>query len=242
MSGKVELRLLDKENRWIAQSLVTEHHYLHAPVDARCSVEGYNIYYDECFSGVLLFGRPRSTRCADWYGSVEDVQSGRCEVTRWQVLNLARVWIIPELQPGGALWQYWGKHINHYLPGFFDRKGVFRSTLASEVLRAAVERIGFDYLLQRPPVFLDEPYEIKWLLSYCDTKLHKGTIYKAAGFELYRTNDAGIQTWRVRLPCLTPEQDRAVRQASETSKRAQKYRAQRAQLQLELWTAAGRRR
>lgn len=83
-------------------------------------------------------------------------------------------------------------------------------------------------------MFLDEPYEIRWLLSYCDTSLHKGTIYRSAGFELYRTNERGIQTWRIRLPRLTTVQDRAIRRASETNPRAQRYRAARAQLELGL--------
>jgi len=57
-------------------------------------------------------------------------------------------------------------------------------------------------------------------------------IYQAAGFELYRTNEAGIQTWRIPLPGLTLEQDAAVREASRIDPRAQGYRAKRAQLGL----------
>lgn len=113
-----------------------------------------------------------------------------------------------------------------------DRKGAFRSRLASSVLRLAMHNIGFDYLTRRPPCFLDEPYEIRWLLSYCDTRLHKGTIYRAAGFKLYRTNSQGIQTWRVRLPALTASQDRKIRRASEVNPRSIRYRAAWAQMKL----------
>lgn len=100
--------------------------------------------------------------------------------------------------------------------------------------RLAAQRIGVDYLLRRPPCFLDEPYQITWLMSYCDRKLHRGVIYKAVGFECYRTNANQIETWRLRMPPLTLEQDAAVRRASEISPRSQRYRAQRAQGRLEL--------
>lgn len=209
-----------------AQQAVTRYHYLRRPVDTRCSVEGYLVQFRANAIGYLLFGRPEATRCGDWYGSVEDVQTGRCGVTRWQVLNLARVWIDPAYQPGGKCYS------PHYLPGFTDRRGVFRSILASEVLKVTISQIGFDYLMRRPPCFLEEPYQIRWLLSYCDTRLHKGTIYKAAGFELYRTNKDGIQTWRIRLPELTGWQDGQVREAARVNPRSVRYRAQRAQLEL----------
>lgn len=212
--------------RW-AQQTVTAQHYLRAPLDARCSVEGYGIDVDGLNRvGLLLFGRPEATRCGDWYGGVKDAQDGKVEVTRWQVLNLARVWLDPRVQRGGE-WYSAAR-----LPGFVDRRGEWRSTLATTVIRQAAQQVGFDYLLRRPPCFLDEPYEIRWLLSYCDTRLHRGIIYQQSGFELYRTNARGIQTWRIRLPALSAEQDAAVRSASYLSARSQRYRAQRQQLRL----------
>lgn len=221
----IKLKLLNRDEIRLAQETVIEHHYLHRPVDARCSVEGYSVHLDSHEpAGYLLFGRPEATRCGSWYGSVDDVLISRCEVTRWQVLNLARVWLHPDYQYGG------GHSIS--LPGYMDRKGAFRSTLASDTLRAAIARIGFDYLVYRPPCFLEEPYQVRWLLSYCDTRIHKGTIYRAAGFELYRTNDRGIQTWRIRLPELTSEQDAQVRDASRLNARSIRYRAKRAQMRL----------
>lgn len=221
----IQLKPLDRNGIVQAQATVTKHHYLHKPVDTRRSVEGYEIRLNLKLAGYLLFGRPQATQCGNWYGDVEDVHSGKCEVTRWQVLNLARAWINPDFQ-------YGGKSYSIDLPGFIDRFGQFRSTLASAVLEAAVTRIGFDYLIHRPPCFLDEPYEIKWLLSYCDTRLHKGTIYKAAGFELYRTNGNSIQTWRISLPPLTPNEDDRVCEAARINPRSIRYRARRAQLPL----------
>ena len=123
-----------------------------------------------------------------------------------------------------------------WLPGYTDRRGVWRSTLASTAIGLALERVGCDYLVRRPPVFIDEPYQIEYVLSYCDTRLHRGTIYAASGFELYRTNSDGIQTWRRRIAPLTPEQDATVRRLAAQSQRSKRIRAARgvAAVQMEL--------
>jgi hypothetical protein len=232
---KVEVFELNRHEIMLAQEAVMRGHYLHAPVDARCSVEGYMFGVDAedgnlgiGIMGYFLLGRPEATVVNGWYGSVDDQRAGNCEVTRWQVLNLARVYIFSDFQPGGYF------HDPMDVPGFVDRKGTFRSTLASSAISAMAARVGFDYLMRRPPCFLDEPYQIEWLLSYCDTRLHKGTIYRQSGFELYRTNGDGIQTWRLRLPALSAYQDGQVREASLRCKRSQEYRARRAQMSLEL--------
>ena len=210
------------------RSMIEDGHYLHTMPDPRTSYEAYKVLLGANEAGALVFGRPEATRCADWYGAVADVKAGRCEVTRWQVLNLARVWLYPKYQVGGECFG------PERVPGYLDRRGQFRSTLASAALSEAVRVIGFEYLRQRPPCFLDEPYEIRWLLSYCDTRLHRGTIYQAAGFELYRTNERGIQTWRKRLPALTRPQHVAVADWAVRNERSIAYRAKRAQLALPL--------
>lgn len=220
--------------RWLIRGII-EQHYLHCLPDARCSVESYVVYLDHGehtpAAGALIFGRPESTRCGTWYGPLAGVRTGRYGVTNWQILNLARVWLDPDCQAGGE------NCLPAVVPGFTDRHGVFRSTLASAAIQAAIQVIGFEYLLHRPPVFLDEPYEIKWLLSYCDTRHHRGTIYRAAGAELHHTNGRGLQTWRWPLPPLTAEQHAQVHRASATDPRARRFRAQRAQLHLPSFTA-----
>jgi hypothetical protein len=213
--------------RWAAAE-ITAGHYLRRMPDPRTSCEVFKVVINGIKGGALVFGRPEATRCGNWYGSVEDVAAGRCEVTRWQVLNLARVWLHPAFQAGGRYVEA------RQVPGYVDRRGAFRSTLASDVLNQAAAMIGCEYLLCRPPCFLEEPYDVRWLLSYCDTNLHRGTIYAAAGFELYRTNDRGIQTWRLALPGLTTEEDEQVRTVAMTHPRSVTYRAQRAQLEMAL--------
>lgn len=205
---------------------ITTNHYLHKMPDPRTSYEIYSIWIEGYRGGYLVFGRPQATRCKDWYASVDDVISGRCEVTRWQVLNLARVWIDPRFQVGGKFYE------PALVPGFTDRRGVWHSSLASTAILAWMAGWAQGYLVYRPPVFLDEPYELRWLMSYCDTKIHRGVIYKAAGFKLYSTNAAGIQTWRIPLPRMTRVQDQEIQHASKIDQRAAQFRAKRDQGQL----------
>lgn len=213
---------LDRDQIAQAQRLVTARHYLHKPIDARCSVEGYGVGLAGRSVGALLLGRPQATACYPWYGSVADVAVGRALCTRWQVLNLARVYFDPTVQVGGSL------YAPGLIPGFHDRRGVFRSTLGSSAIAAIADRVVIDYLIARPPCFLDEPYELRWLLSYCDTRKHRGVLYRAAGFELYRTNANGI-TWRLPLRELTLDEHCLVHAASARSPRSIAYRERRAQ-------------
>lgn len=218
----IGLKMATRDEIGRMQTTVAQHHYLHRHVDTRCSIEAYAVrLVDGLPVGLLMFGRPEATRCGAWYGSVNDVVSGKCEVTRWQVLNLARVWFDPRVQPGGDLCN------PDRLPGYVDRKGGFRSTLASAAIRLAAQQIRYDYLLKRPPCFLDEPYQIRYVMSYCDRRVHRGVIYKEAGFELYRTNERGIETWRLPLPSLASAEDLAVRGASAISERSRRFRSDR---------------
>lgn len=216
-----------------AQRQVASHHYLRAPVDPRCAPMAYLVVLttDEPRTiGCLIFGRPEATRCYDGgltYGSQADVQGGRAEYDRWEVLNLARVWLSPSVQLGG--WRY-GPGL---LPGYVDRRGRWRSTLASTVIRQALDWVGYDYLRARPPVDCAYPYQIRAVLSYCDTRRHRGTIYRAAGFELARRNARGIETWYTpAVAPLTTAQDDAIRAAAEVAPRSQRIRARRSQLTL----------
>lgn len=219
----VRVLQLDRAGRTWAQQAVTLHHYRRRPVPGRACPEAWGVHVEELGRvGCLIVGRPQATVCRPWYGSVEDARSGRCDVTRWQVLNLARVWLDPSVQLGGE------HHRPELLPGFVDRRGRWRSTLASEAIRQLADVVGLEYLLSRPPVFLDEPFEMRWLLSYCDTREHRGVIYRAAGFELYRTNAAGLQTWRKALPRLTEAQDERIAEASARCPRARTFRSERA--------------
>lgn len=225
----IRLHLADSRGLDWAQGVVADHHYLRAPVDPRCSPVAYLIEIERGPSsvvGCLVFGRPEATRCYDGaltYGSLKDVQDGRAAYDRWEVLNLARVWLSPVVQYGGRYCS------ERFLPGFVDRRGIWRSTLARDAILSALTTIGYDYLMQRPPCFVEEPYDIRVVLSYCDTSLHKGTIYRAAGFQLARINDKGIETWYTpAVAPLTSYQRQMVEKRAGQSWRSKRHRAARA--------------
>lgn len=227
--------------RW-AQRMVSEHHYLRRPVDPRCRPMAYLVEHQATWgadaaagprvAGILIFGRPESTKCYDGaltYGSLDDVHTGRARFDRWEVLNLARIWVHPHYQRGGIYY-----HPTE-LPGFVDRCGAWRSTLISTLLDNVLYRVGYDYLMQHPPVDCSQPYAIRCVLSYCDRSTHRGAVYRAAGWNLARTNERGIETWFTDdLGTLTPYLDAEVREAAEHSPRSLRIRARRAQLELPL--------
>lgn len=243
----ITLDTTDRDGLAWAQAMVAREHYLHAPVDPRCTPVAYLLHYHYAYGahaaagprciGILIFGRPEATRCYQGgltYGALADVESGRAQYDRWEILNLARVWLSPLVQPGGGLHQLGP---DSGLPGFVDRRGVWRSTLASTAIGLALARIGYDYLAARPPVDCQFPYQIRAVLSYCDTRLHRGTIYRAAGFELARTNTRGIETWYT--PAVAPlgeAQDQAIRARAALAPRSQRIRGRRSQLAL--WAGA----
>lgn len=226
----ITLHLADAQGLARAQQTVTDHHYLHRPVDSRCSPLAYEVILDaprdRLRVGVLIVGRPEATRCYDGkltYGSLSDVRASKAQYDRWEVLNLARVWLRPIVQSGGAFCS------PIYLPGYYDRRDVWRSALASHVIGLCCARVGYDYLTQRPPCYPDEPYQIRALLSYCDTRIHRGTIYRAAGWQLARTNADGIETYYTPdVAPLSAYQDDQILKLAGQSFRSRRYRSQRA--------------
>ncbi len=200
------------EWRW-CKAAWTEHHYLHSAIDPRCRPIAYIVEVDGQRRGALGFGRPESTRCNGWYGGVDDVAQGRARLTRWELINLARVWLDPRIQPSGA-------------------EAIHNA--GSQAISLALGRVALDYLCVHPPCFLDEPYALKQCISYCDTATHKGVIYRAANFKLMRTNDRGLQTWMRPLRGLMPHERLQIQLASNADMRARRFRAQRNQLSFSL--------
>jgi len=217
-----------------AQQQVAAHHYLRKRVDPRSRPFVYTVHVqDRTYPvGCLIFGRPEATRCYDGnltYGSQADVVSGRAQYDRWAVLNLARVWLDPCVQPGGACYR------QDALPGYVDRRGVWRSTLASTAIRVALRLVSYDYLKAHPPVDCSQPYQIEVVLSYCDLSKHKGTIYRAAGFRLARRNERNIETWFTSaVTPMTEREDATIRRLADQSPRSLRIRARRSQLELAL--------
>lgn len=204
------------------QEQITREHYLHAPVDVRSRPLVYMVYIGGAGIGCLIYNRTESTRCYQGsltYGSMADVQAGRACYSRWEILSLARVWLSPSVQAGGE----W--HTPALLPGYMDRRGQWRSTLASSAIRASLARVGYDYLRVYPPVWLHEPYQIRVVSSYCDTRYHKGTIYHASGFERVRVNERGIETWATRVSTLGEVQESEIIKLAQQSARSRELRS-----------------
>lgn len=194
---------------WCQQQWVA-HHYLHSRIDPRCRPIAYVVLVNGERRGALGFGRPESTRCNGWYGSVDDVQAGRARITRWEIINLARVWLDPRIQPGGS------EEIHN---------------AATQAIALALKRVVVDYLITHPPCFLEEPYALRECISYCDSATHRGVLYRAANFTLMRTNQRGLQTYMRPLRGLQPHEHRLIQRASDHDERARYHRARRMQPQ-----------
>lgn len=188
---------------WCRQQWI-EHHYLHSKIDPRCRPIAYIVLVDGERRGAIGFGRPESTRCNGWYGSVEDVQASRARLTRWEIINLARVWLDPRIQSDGS------EEIHN---------------AATQAIGQALKRVVVDYLIVHPPCFLDEPYALRECISYCDSSTHRGVLYRAANFKLIRTNERGLQTYMRPLRGLQPHEHKAIHRASEHDERARRFRA-----------------
>ncbi|KPV55024.1 hypothetical protein SE17_00015 [Kouleothrix aurantiaca] len=199
-------RATDAEKGW-AQTQVTAHHYLHRPVDSRCSILTYVVVAEEQLVGCVMFGRPESTRCYTGrltYGSVADVRSGRAQYSRWEIINLARLWLAPSIQTGGA----------RYIPN-----------AATHAIGLALKQLVVDYLVAYPPVTLAEPWRLQRVISYCDTRIHHGGVYRAAGFTLVRTNAEGIETWARPLRGLQGHERKVIEKLTDQSARSRGYRS-----------------
>src|SRR5450755_383702 len=178
----LSLVLADETDLKWAQAQVTVHHYLHRPVDARCSPVAYLVLLEQEPMGCLIFGRPQATRVLGWYGTLDDLRDYRCYLLYWQVINLARVWLDPRIQKNGAC---------------------YIRNAATQVIAQALRRIVVDYLVLKAPVWPNEPYELRECLSYCQSDLHTGALYRAANFHIVRRNQEGLDTYRRSLRHLT---------------------------------------
>lgn len=139
--------------------------------------------------------------------------------TAWQVLDLARVWVHPSLQPdplfrleiGCATYPAHRSCKNH--PGLVqpqwlgtDRSGrpvVQHLNIFSRMVAMALRTVQRDWIEHHPPVYPDLPYHIELILSYCDRKHHQGVGYRAANFTRWgQTSDLtkDIYIRRLRRP------------------------------------------
>ncbi len=170
MTHTLTIHLGDKDDLAWAQRTVTASHYLHQPVDPRARPMVYVLRHEGTRMGLIMLGIPHATRCGGWWG-----YPGL--PTQWQVVDLCRIYIHPYYQPGE-----YGVYTREpgVVPGFVDRKGAFRATVATWAIGEVLQRVQADRVRLWPPVYPSEPYHIELGISYSDPKFHKGTIYKQA--------------------------------------------------------------
>lgn len=100
----IHIHLADRAATDWSCRVVAAHHYLRKAPDRRSRPLCYVVRAAQELVGCLFFGRPESTRCFAGgltYGSIADVAAGRAAFDRWEILNLSRVWLSPDVQPGG---------------------------------------------------------------------------------------------------------------------------------------------
>jgi hypothetical protein len=150
-----------------AQRTVAKYHYLHRPVDPRARPMAYMVKWHDIVEGVVMLGIPHATKCRGWWG-----YTGL--PSQWQVVDLCRIWLSPSVQYGGRLCE------PGQVPGFIDRHGMFRPTVATWAIATVLENVQRDRVAMWPPVYPDQPYHIELAISYHDPQFHRGTIYKAS--------------------------------------------------------------
>jgi len=161
-----------------AQETVAERHYLYSKVPHISQPFAYVVQWNELNVGCCIVSGVHQTVQRGFWGEGE-------LITKWQVGNLARIWLHPAIQRNGWLCK------SDVVPGFVDRHGEFRSTTATWLIETVIGRIQRDRIALWPPVQLTLPYHIRMVVSYSDPKHHSGLIYRLAGAEPMWTNEQG---------------------------------------------------
>ncbi len=145
---------------------VEQYHYLHRWPDPRSlpfgyvlAVDGNRYCRDGRLAGLVVFKKPQHHKQHGLFG-YPDLP------TSWQVLDLARVWIHPDLQKRGM-------------------------NMFSRMVGRAIRRVQWDWLEHHPPVFPHLPYHITLIISYCELAHHDGTAYRASGFTRFGLSSDG---------------------------------------------------
>ncbi|HML23559.1 MAG TPA: hypothetical protein PKD09_18020 [Aggregatilinea sp.] len=172
---------IDRDDSFELRQHVEDYHYLHRWPDPRSlpfgyvlTVDGQRCQEDGRLSGLVVFKKPQHHRQAGLFG-YPDLP------TSWQVLDLARVWVHPDLQQPGL--------------------NVF-----SRMVGRAIRRVQWDWLDHHPPVFPERPYHITLIISYCELAHHDGTAYRASGFGRWGMTADGSKELYIRQ--LTPPRKR----------------------------------
>jgi hypothetical protein len=174
---------------------VLDSHYLHKLPDPRARTMTYALRLGDQMVGTVMLGIPHATRCGGWWG-----YPGL--PTQWQVVDLCRIWLHPDVQTGGTFCK------RGMVPGFVDRRGDWRPALATWAIKSVLGRVQRDRVAMWPPVYVEQPYHIRLAISYHDPRYHNGAIYRhSQALPMYRGADgnpvpgsSGKYGWCWRLP------------------------------------------
>lgn len=179
MKHQLAIRLAgDNADLVWANAAVRLHHYLHTPPVPISRPHCYIVDYFDERVGLIMVAQPHAPRCRGHWGY-------KGLITQWQVLDLCRIWLDPIVQAGGALC---GPGAS---PGFIDRQGVWRPAVATWAIKEVLARVQQDRISLWPPVYLEQPYHIRRVISYHDPRHHRGTIYKQSGAKPMYTSSSG---------------------------------------------------
>ena len=153
MGLRQRIELIEESREWL-NAMATEHHYMHRPVHCRACPFGWAVLFDG--DQFQPDGAPSGFII---FSSVHFTrlrgEFGYPDLfTKWQVLCLARLWLHDDLPRNSET-----------------------CTIAK-----ALRRMQRRWLEVHPPRFPDEPYHVRKIISYADTRYHNGTIYRAANF------------------------------------------------------------
>lgn len=153
MSLKQRIELIRKPAEWL-NAMATEYHYMHRPIHQKSCPFGWAVKFDgEMFQPD---GKPSGFIV---FASIHFTRLGGefgypGLPTKWQVLSLARLWLHDNLPRNSE----------------------------TRTIALSLKRVQKRWLDVHPPKFLDEPYHVRKIISYADTRYHDGTIYRAANF------------------------------------------------------------
>lgn len=211
------LQVADSQALKWAQGVMEASHYMHRRVHQRTRPMGMLVLQGSRVRrrvGCLLFNRPQCTAVNGWYcGSYQTLLAHptRYRMTMWNILNLARVFLFSDVQRKDS-------------PSY-----VYNA--ASRVVGTALRHVVRDYLLLFPPLYPDEPFELRECISYCESRRFLCTLYLASGFTEVRRNANGLITFRHTLRPLTHKEREAIIEASRVSDQQRRRRAERAYAQ-----------
>jgi len=140
-------------------------HYLGTAVPPIARPMFYILEHNNVPLGVFGFSIPQATHCGNWWGK-------NAAITKWQVVDMSRVWVSPLIQAGG----YWARP--DMVPGRWV-DGRYQPNTVTWAIGKIFKRIQKDWVAYWPPVELAKPYHVLLIISYHDPAYHNGSIYRA---------------------------------------------------------------